>query len=386
MHLLLNALSSTNLSGRQVACGHLIEMLCRTDGYNRFTLLVHDGNYDIYESVSSQVGREHRSRLFVHVAPSRTCHWLARSLYESVVLPSLIRKLGVDAYLSMSGTWTRRLPCRQYTLALNPLPIVQTGPVKLGSWVKSLLQKHAYRLAVLHADGIGYGSGYMRDIYRRNAGRNEKCGAIVYPALSTTEIEAMELVKSEVHDRDTRSILCVSLMARHKSIETLIRALKHLRDDYQVPARLRLVGGWPDQRYRKEIESIVADLELASCVEFTGHLTREELRIAYRRAHVFCLLSKSESFGIPAVEAQRMGTPTVGANCCAVPEVCGDGGWYAPPGSPEDAARLLHKLLTDEQAWSTMSKAAEVNATRFEYRRTVEPLLDMMEIGYKRSA
>jgi len=35
-------------------------------------------------------------------------------------------------------------------------------------------------------------------------------------------------------------------------------------------------------------------------------------------------------------------------------------------------------LLTDSGHWESMSRAARVNSLRFEYQKTVRPLLDML--------
>ena len=63
---------------------------------------------------------------------------------------------------------------------------------------------------------------------------------------------------------------------------------------------------------------------------------------------MFCLLSRCESFGIPAVEAQSFGTPALGTDTCAIPEVGGRGGLYSPVDDVEAAANNLIRVLRDQ--------------------------------------
>ena len=381
MHLLMDALSCTNLSGRQVLCGHLSELLrAMPDG--RITLLLHAANHDVLDLLRTECGADLPPFLTVCLAPSATAHWTGRSVYERLRLPPLIRHRGVDLCLTFSGGWIPGLPCRQMTLALNPWALINTGPRSRSERVKAVLQRRSYRSAVRRADGIGFGSAYMRHLYRANAGATERRGEIVYPALATGDLALMERVRARVRTRDPWTVLCVSLMAPHKDIETLIEAIGLARAA-GCPATLRLVGGWSHTGYRVRIERLIADLRLDSAVTIEGHLLRPALVEAYRRSLVYALLSRSESFGIPAVEAQRMGTPVVAARDCAAPEVCGEGGRYVSAGDAPAAARTLIALLTDADEWQSVSAAAEINARRFEYARTTRPLLAMLGIKPK---
>jgi glycosyltransferase involved in cell wall biosynthesis len=373
VHVLINALATTNLSGRQVLYHHLRHCLLRTPDTVRFTLLHHRGNQDLLASLPGT----HRCAGLR--APAWTQQWPGRVLYERTVLPRLVRAQAVDRYLSLSGGWTPRLQCPQYTLALNPWALADIGPRSVPGKIKARLQRHTYRQAVQHAAGIGYGSIYMQRLYRAHAQRCEQKGAIVYPALPDEELADMDALLAQQPPREPNTVLCVSLMAPHKDIETLLKAV-HLVRAGGVPARLRLVGGWPDARYRQRIEAEAARLALADAVRIEGHLPRAALLHAYATSTVYALLSRSESFGIPAVEAQRLGTPVVAAQACAAPEICGAGGRYVAAGDAAAAAREIAGLLTNRDAWQRVSDAAIANAHRFEYARTTPELIRLLDL------
>ena len=380
MNILVYGLSCTNLSGRQVLCGHLGEMLQAFPDKHRFSLLLHNRNRDVLEMIATDFDGKRPEYLRIIRAPAWTSHWAGRVLYDFMWLPRLINRNKYDIILTLSGTYLRRLPCRQYTLALNPWAFIASAHRTLGERIKAGLQRKAYARVVHFATGVGYGSGFMRDLYRRAAGREERKGAVVYPAFSRNEVAEMEATLAHAPRREANTVVCVSLMARHKNIESLIRALVVLRNKYGCPARLRLVGGWADAGYRNEIEALINSCGMQAHVELTGHVSRQELLRSCAAAKIYALLSRSESFGIPAVEAQWMGTPVVAGNGCAAPEVCAGGGMYVAPDDVDGAAKALATLLQDENKWSEYSRNAAKNARRFQYALTSRTLFDLMDL------
>jgi glycosyltransferase involved in cell wall biosynthesis len=142
---------------------------------------------------------------------------------------------------------------------------------------------------------------------------------------------------------------------------------------------LHLTGPWPDPAYEAQIRKQVADLELTGRVHFDGFVSREELDRLYAESQIFCLMSRCESFGIPAIEAQLFGTPVVCSTACAVPEICGDGGFFCDPDDISGIATALRSLLEDSAIWETCSIRARRNADRYRWETCSRPLRDLFE-------
>lgn len=230
-----------------------------------------------------------------------------------------------------------------------------------------------------------YNSEYMRRLYRQNAGeRLERRGLIAFQGLDHETFASATQDRAALGCRP-QTIVCVSVMARWKNCETLLQALRIIRERGLNP-RLRLIGPWPDSQYRMEAETLIFQLGLSSCVEIEGHVSRQDLYAAYRNARVFCLLSRCESFGIPAVEAQAFGTPVVGSNTSAMPEIVGTGGEFVDPDDAMAAAVVLERLLTDEAHWTKMSEAAIANSERFRWEECSKPLLEMFSLVSTKSS
>lgn len=370
MKILINALSVTNASGRHVALGHLARFAPLTVGRHEYTVLFHATNKDICRDFGPNVSfRE---------CPASTAHWAGRVLWERSQLRGVVRGSGIGAVISMSGTVTDGLDVPQATLAMNPWALVPELNLAATDRLKAGLQRYGYRRAVHSARVMAYLSNFMREAYRENAGRDARAAKITYAGVDEATFEAAASRGSDVSRRPLQ-IVSVSVMARHKGVETLVAALARLREEYGVPATLLLVGGWPDASYRREIEVQIQRLSLENAVRFAGHVSREELHAAYAESQVYCLMSWCESFGIPAAEAQAFGTPVVSSNCCAIPEVCGEGGLYPTPGRDDEVAAALATVLTDRSRWDALSAASRTNVERFRWERCSLPFVELID-------
>ena len=108
-------------------------------------------------------------------------------------------------------------------------------------------------------------------------------------------------------------------------------------------------------------------------VWWMGHLSRERVRDAMRKASIFCLPSIPkagadphatwmEQFGQVLIEAMACGTPVVATRTGAIPEVVSDGGHLVEPMSPYALALALRSLLTKPDRWKGISETARSRA------------------------
>ena len=370
MRILVNGLSIGAPSGRHVLYGH-VRQLARWSESEHEWLVLHRSGEELPADLRLP-------NVQTEAAPEKCRNWLRRSMWESTELPRLMRREGIGLYFTPNGMILPRSPVPQASLAQNPwclTPSIHRTAVERG---KARLQRAAYRRAYTGADLMVFNSEHMQDLYRRNADdRSPKRVCIAYQGIDDATHEAAARCSI---DRDEYTIVSVSVMAHWKGAETLVAAVKLLLDR-DVPARLRLVGPWPDAGYEGMVRGRIRELGLDGVVEITGMVPVEDLRAAYAGAKVFCLMSRCESFGIPAVEAQAFGTPVVGSNVCAMPEVGGSGGVYGPPDDVETTANHLQRLLTDADHWSRLSEAARDNAAKYRWSECSRPLLSLFEIG-----
>lgn len=91
----------------------------------------------------------------------------------------------------------------------------------------------------------------------------------------------------------------------------------------------------------------VAELGLASAVQFSGHASDAVVASAYASADVLVVTSEHEGFCVPVVEAMAAGVPVVAFDQGAVPEVLGGAGVLVSDKDPYTLASAIQALLLD---------------------------------------
>ena len=362
--VLVNALSVTNPSGLHVLLGHMNQVADGLQGRVRLVLLCRE------DMAGLQADLGHRADW--EFAPESTRGWFHRAWWERANLTRIALKHEIFAYFTPSGIAAHQLDIPQIVFCQNPWALVPAARRRRDAF-KAWLQRRAYRRAMRVAEVMVFNSRYMQKAYRENAGFEEKRGLVVYQAADDfpRDPAASDL------PRRPGQILCVSVMAPHKNAETLVRAFRTVFAVHPE-SRLVIAGSWPDPTYEKKIRALVANLGLATAVEFAGFVSRERLDRLYSESRVFCLMSRCESFGIPAIEAQLFGTPVVSSTVCAIPEICGEGGLFCEPDDVPGIAAALRTLLDDDAEWQRLSAAARANAERFSWSRCSAPLVALL--------
>ncbi len=371
--VLVNALSVSNPSGHHVLLGHLARIADALQGRCHLVVVCRA------DMMTLQAGLAGRAEW--EFAPASTRRWWVRAGWERVHLPRLAKKHGACAYFTPSGFAAHALDIPQIVFAQNPWALVPSARRSRDA-VKAWLQRCAYRRAMRVADVMIFNSHYMQQAYRQNAGREERRGLVVYQAIDeSSRVRAATCLKMP---RTPGQILSVSVMGPHKNTESLVRAFQLVHKS-RPDARLHLVGSWPDSAYERRIRSLVDSLGLAEVVSFEGFVSREQLDRFYAESQVFCLMSRCESFGIPAIEAQLFGTPVVSSTVCAIPEICGEGGRFCDPDDVPGIATALQALMSDDDEWQRLSAIARKNAERFTWEECSQPLVDLIAEYVKES-
>jgi len=146
-----------------------------------------------------------------------------------------------------------------------------------------------------------------------------------------------------------------------KGIDLLLQALDRLPD-----CRLLLAGAGEDEQ---EYRDFAQRLGIHARIEW--HPVIEENRVPdfLRRMDLFVLPSRStpgwqEQLGRAAIEAMAVGTPVIGSNSGAIPEVIGDAGLIFADGLVSDLVQKIVELRDDPDTCARLSKAGRNRAGR----------------------
>jgi D-inositol-3-phosphate glycosyltransferase len=169
-----------------------------------------------------------------------------------------------------------------------------------------------------------------------------------------------------------RMLLFVGRIQRLKGADLAIRALAAL-DDPKVA--LVIVGG-PSGRdgnaEQTRLHGLADELGVARQIHWVSPRRHERLAEYYRAADVCIVPSRSESFGLVALEAAACGTPVVAA---AVGGLCSlvrheQTGFLVEGRDPADFAAPVQRLLADEILANEIGLTAAAGSQRYSWSMT----------------
>ncbi|OWY59958.1 hypothetical protein B7486_71775, partial [cyanobacterium TDX16] len=165
-----------------------------------------------------------------------------------------------------------------------------------------------------------------------------------------------------------------------------IQPLKGLKVAVQAFARLRrsdatllVVGGPSGRAGTDELEqarTLAAELGVAERIRWVPPQPHHLLSTYYRAADVVLVPSRSESFGLVALEAGACGIPVVAADVGGLRTIVEDGrtGFLVPSRDPGHWAELTDRLLEEPGLAAAMGEAAALRARDFTWSTTAARL------------
>ena len=113
-------------------------------------------------------------------------------------------------------------------------------------------------------------------------------------------------------------------------------------------------------------------------VRHLGRVNDNDLAFLYRRALCLVFPSRTEGFGLPALEAMALGCPVISSDAASLPEVCGEAVLYA---SPDDAAAWLAaigRIAAEPMLREKLASAGRKRSKAFSWRQGAEKYLELM--------
>lgn len=136
----------------------------------------------------------------------------------------------------------------------------------------------------------------------------------------------------------------------------------------ELPAKLIMVGEGPE---RKEAEQLCNTLKIEDKVVFLGNSSEVDKILSF--SDLFLLPSKTESFGLAALEAMASGVPVISSDSGGIPEVNiqGVSGFLSPVGAVDEMAQNAINILRDSKTLKVFKKGAQTTATKFDIHKIV---------------
>jgi len=295
---------------------------------------------------------------FESVMPGRQLRWLGGSAYcNPRVLRSLFEAKADIVVVSDYSVPTAQVAMRALGMRgsswifWGELPgFNQRGPI--GSFMRRRLQAPLASSAAIAAIGSKAVSAY-EELFPGKTVFNIPyfCDLAPYE-----EARRRRLVAEEA----AVDILFSGQLIERKGCDILLKAFAKVASRHPH-ARLLLLGDGPQ---RATLEGMVPDA-LRDRVVFLGHREPHEIPDIFAAAHVFCLPSRHDGWGVVINEAIGAGLPVVVSEAVgAGHDLVRDGvnGYLTHTGDHEELTEVLDRIVGDAQLRARLSEASEGTA------------------------
>lgn len=235
---------------------------------------------------------------------------------------------------------------------------------------------------VAAADRLVSGSvAEARDLMRLyGASRNRICVAQPGVDLRVLHPRDTGALRDELSLGSHRVLLFAGRLEPLKGADTLLGAVAQLCEEERFDDVITLVigedsgDGSAAGGERRRLEAVAGGHGLQARVRFLGAIEHEDLADYYALADICVVPSRTETFGLVALEAQALGTPVVASAVGGLTEIIADGetGILVADRRPQAFAEAIASLLDDAVLRERMGEAARSRAATFTWARAVD--------------
>ena len=181
---------------------------------------------------------------------------------------------------------------------------------------------------------------------------------------------------------DGRLLLFVGRIQPLKCADVAVETLAELRETASEPYRLVVVGGPSGPHGEKALQGLhrLADARgVREHVHFIDPQPHELLSSYYRAADVCLVPSRSESFGLVALEAAACGTPVVASAVGGLTTLVDHGhtGFLVDEPDPAAYAAAVRRVFDEPLAAERLSTASVLRARRYTWRAAARTLVEL---------
>ena len=308
---------------------------------------------------------------------------LARALWGQTMLPKQVAKDEADVFWGPAHRLPGRLP--------GPIPKVLTVLDLVWIHAPATMRRRTWageRLfmgpAVRGADAIvTISHATAADVISRYKLPPDRV-VTIYPGVTELPVRADDTILKRNGLCDGRYALFVGTLEPRKNLARLISAYALLPPEMRARCRLVVAGG---RGWRlNDLSEMIARHGLKRDVVLVGYASEPDLGRLYAGARFVAMPSLYEGFGLPIVEANAFGVPTLTSDRPSMSEVAGAAGHLVDPYDIASITKGFCDLVEDVDLHSRLAAAAKANAARFDWACSAEKLMSVFDTVVRRGA
>jgi L-malate glycosyltransferase len=227
------------------------------------------------------------------------------------------------------------------------------------------------KFSIEQSDGVTCVSEYLKNTTRETF--DIKRGMEVIHNFVDTEVYKRDENRKNLDmiEPDDNVIIHISNFRPVKRISSIIKVFCSISN--KIKSKLLLVGDGPEMC---DIRDMVSRFELDSKVIFMGR--QNDIIPLLNISDLYMLPSKSESFGLSALEAMSCEVPVIGTSTGGLKEVVEHGisGYICDPEDIKKMSEAAEAILANKKKRIKMGLAARTRAKNFDSKSIIEKYID----------
>lgn len=373
MKIAINALSVQG-GGGLTFLKNLLGHLLLIDRKNEYLILAAEKKVEELEI------HDHHPNVRTLIYPSRG--WVARGMWEQILLPWVLRRERVDILYAPGNQGPALFHCPFVVFIQNVDPLIREFKgYSLRFLLKREISRFLMRVSIRRARKVIAVSEYTRQLTSRAFGYPLEKIAVVHHG-SPEDGAILPGGGASLLARPKLSrpyLLAVSTIKENKNYENLLEAFAIVCSEISQPVKLLIAGEIEDKACFLRIKSHVERNRLSSRVVFLEKVEGAALRALYVGSEGLVFPSTTESFGLPPLEAMAYGVPVAASRIGSIVEVCGDAVLYFDPSNPQEMARTMIQILEDDGLKKALVERGHARARLFSWEGTACLTLELLE-------
>ena len=187
----------------------------------------------------------------------------------------------------------------------------------------------------------------------------------------TANIPLQELQKKYNLPKDY--FLFLATIEPRKNIKNLLQAFTHFN---QTNSKVHLVLAG---KTNPKIFATVPKQQRKN-IHFIGFVEEQDKASLYTNAKAFIYPSLFEGFGLPLLEAMKVGTPVITSNISSMPEVVGDAALLIDPQEPATITAAMEKVLDPSTTKKLQSKMKD-QIKKYSWEKAAKQTAKLLSLG-----
>ncbi|EKE20218.1 MAG: mannosyltransferase B-like protein [uncultured bacterium] len=164
-----------------------------------------------------------------------------------------------------------------------------------------------------------------------------------------------------------------------KNIPAIVLAYDKLRSlgNPQLDKYKLVIAGGKGWKIGKILDQM-RNAKFTQDIIFTSCILSQDKAAVYTLASLFVYPSFFEGFGIPVLEAMRVGVPVITSNGSSLPEVVDQGAIMIDPDKPDELFLAMKEILLNRELHASLSQMGSRQSVRFNWRTSARETLTLL--------